>query len=114
MGNWEVGGAYLGEIVGPHWMVGFPEKDSGVEAFRRRKRGSSGHTTVSAGMGLEGMLRLRGILENGGRMVVLVDRSVGRDSVRGDLPWQEVKLSQEPRRILNLDGRAYRSRGDHV
>lgn len=104
MGNWEVGGAYLGEIVGPHWMVGFPEKDAGVEAFRRRKRGNSGHTTVSAGMGLEGMLRLRGILEKGGRMVVLVDRSVGRDSVAVTFLGRKSNFLRSPAVFSTLTG----------
>ena len=59
MGNWEVGGAYLGRSVGPHWIVGFPERDAGVEAFRRERREASGHTTLNVGMGVEGMMGLR-------------------------------------------------------
>src|SRR5512140_2285899 len=71
MGNWEVGGAYLGRIVGPHWIVGFPERDPEVETFRSKKRGSSGHTTLFVGMGLPAMMTLRKALEAGDRMVVL-------------------------------------------
>jgi len=82
MGNWEVGGAFLGGRVGPHWIVGFPERDPEVEAFRRKKRGASGHTTLNVGMGVPGMMALRRALESGGRMVALVDRPVGKDAVR--------------------------------
>jgi lauroyl/myristoyl acyltransferase len=81
MGNWELGGTYLGRSVGPHWIVGFPERDAGVETFRRERRQASGHTTLNVGMGVEGMMGLRRALEAGGRMVVLVDRAIGRDAV---------------------------------
>ncbi len=81
MGNWEVGGAFLGKAIGPHMMVGFPEKDEGVEDFRRAKRETSGHTTLFVGMGVSGMLRLRRGLESGQRMVVLADRALGKDAV---------------------------------
>ncbi|OYW05257.1 MAG: hypothetical protein B7X11_02090, partial [Acidobacteria bacterium 37-65-4] len=57
MGNWEVGGAFLGEAIGPHWMVGLHERDPEVEDFRRAKRDDLGHTTLFVGMGVPGMLR---------------------------------------------------------
>lgn len=81
MGNWEVGGQFLGRAIGPHFMVGFHEQDSGVEDFRRTKREVSGHTTLFVGMGVSGMLRLRAGLETGQRMVVLADRALGKDAV---------------------------------
>jgi KDO2-lipid IV(A) lauroyltransferase len=81
MGNWEVGGEFLGKAIGPHMMVGFPERDEGVEDFRRIKRETSGHTTLFVGMGVSGMLRLRRGLESGQRMVVLADRALGKDAV---------------------------------
>ena len=81
MGNWEVGGAFLGEAIGPHLMVGLHEQDPGVEEFRRAKRDGLGHTTLFVGMGLPGMLRIRRALEAGERMVVLADRAPGKDAV---------------------------------
>jgi KDO2-lipid IV(A) lauroyltransferase len=81
MGNWEVGGAFLGKAIGPHLMVGLHEQDPGVEDFRRAKRDHLGHTTLFVGMGLPGMLRIRRELEAGERMVVLADRALGKDAV---------------------------------
>lgn len=81
MGNWEVGGHYLGRVVGRHWIVGFPESDPGVEAFRAARRAGSGHTTLVARQDLGTMFRLRAALEAGESVVVLVDRAVGSDRI---------------------------------
>lgn len=104
MGNWEVGGDFLGRAVGPHTMVGFPERDAGVETFRQSKRGASGHTTLSVGMGLEGMLRLRRGLESGERMVVLVDRAVGKDCVEVVFRGRPSNFLRSPAVFSHLTG----------
>jgi lauroyl/myristoyl acyltransferase len=93
MGNWEVGGLFLGRTVGPHAVVGFPERDPGVESYRKTKRGSAGLVTLSARSGLATLFRLREILGRGESIVVLVDRSAGADS-------QEVIFRGRPSRFL--------------
>jgi len=79
MGNWEVGGIYLGQMIGRHWIVGFPERDPGVDAFRASRREDSGHATLSARQDLSTVFRLRSALEAGESVVVLVDRAAGSD-----------------------------------
>jgi lauroyl/myristoyl acyltransferase len=104
MGNWEVGGAFLGDAIGPHWMVGFHEQDAGVEDFRRAKRDASGHTTLFVGMGLPGMMQLRRALEAGGRMVVLADRALGRDAVGVDFRGRPSNFLKSPAVFSLLTG----------
>ena len=93
MGNWEVGGLLLGRTVGPHAVVGFPERDPGVESFRKTKRGSAGLQTLSARSGLATLFQLREILGRGESIVVLADRNAGTDS-------QEVVFRGRPSRFL--------------
>ncbi len=104
MGNWEVGGTYLGRTVGPHWIVAFPERDAGVESFRRERRSASGHSTLNVGMGVEGMMRLRHALEAGERMVVLVDRAVGRDAVEVTFVGRRANFLKSPAVFSLLTG----------
>jgi KDO2-lipid IV(A) lauroyltransferase len=81
MGNWEVGGYYIGRVIGHHIMVGFPEQDGGVEKFRQERRQSAGHTTLIARQGLSTLFRLRSALEKGESVVVLADRAVDNDRI---------------------------------
>jgi lauroyl/myristoyl acyltransferase len=81
MGNWEVGGHYIGRVIGHHIMVGFPEQDGGVERFRQERRQSAGHTTLIARQGLSTLFRLRSELERGESVVVLADRAVDNDRI---------------------------------
>ena len=82
MGNWEIGGIALGRDIGPHTVVSFPESDAGVEAFRKKRRLAAGLTTFNAGGGLGNLFGLRSVLARGETVIVLVDRSVGKDSVQ--------------------------------
>lgn len=79
MGNWELGGIFIGGVLGHHWIVGFPERDASVDTFRQARRASAGHTSLSARNGLSTLFRIRAALEAGESIVVLADRSVGED-----------------------------------
>ncbi len=79
MGNWEVGGFFIGGVLGPHWIVAFPERDAAVDSFREARRSAVGHTTLSARSGLSTLVRLRAALEAGESVVVLADRAAGED-----------------------------------
>ncbi|MEJ2368322.1 MAG: lysophospholipid acyltransferase family protein [Acidobacteriota bacterium] len=81
MGNWELGGVVLGKRIGPHWVLAFPERDEGLDRFRRRRRDRAGLVTVHPGEGLDTILHLRRLLEQGRSLIVLVDREVGRDRI---------------------------------
>lgn len=79
MGNWEVGGFYLGQVVGPHWILAFPERDPGVDRLREAKREEFGLTSLHGGRGLGGLMELRHVLARGETVIVLVDRPIGKD-----------------------------------
>jgi KDO2-lipid IV(A) lauroyltransferase len=104
MGNWEVGGLYLGRILGPHCMVGFPESDPGVDAFRETKRSGAGHRTIRARQGLSTPFVLRRLLEEGRSIVVLADRSVDRDRVRVRFRGRPALFLRSPALLSALTG----------
>ncbi|MEW5764799.1 MAG: lysophospholipid acyltransferase family protein [Acidobacteriota bacterium] len=79
LGNWEVGGAFLAASVGPHWILGFPERDPDLERFRSRRRERQGHHYLPADAVLRSLPALRSSLERGESAVILADRAVGRD-----------------------------------
>jgi lauroyl/myristoyl acyltransferase len=81
MGHWEIGGGHMGKTSKRHWVVGFPERDGGVEAFRESWRSSSGHSAIMAGKGLSTPFAVRRALDAGDNVVVLVDRATSRDRV---------------------------------
>lgn len=93
MGNWEVGGLALGRTGAGLTVVGFPERDAGVESFRRAKRSSAGLTSLVARTGLATLFQLRGMLDRGESVVVLADRSAGADS-------QDVVFRGRPSKFL--------------
>jgi len=91
IGNWEVGGFFIGRVVGPHHVVGFPERDRAVEEFREKRRATAGLTTHMARSGLHNLFTLRRVLEGGEAVILLVDRAAGKDRVevrfRGRPAW---------------------------
>lgn len=104
MGNWEIGGAYIGELIGPHWIVGFPERSGEVESFRRGKREETGNMTMSAGGGLASMFRMRKALESGTNLIFLVDRAVGGDGVKVTLRGHPTRFLKSPALLSALSG----------
>ncbi len=104
MGNWEVGGLYLGRILGPHCIVGFPESDPGVDAFREAKRRTVGHRTIRVRQDLSTPFELRRLLEEGGSIVVLADRSVDRDCVRVAFRGRPALFLRSPALLSALTG----------
>lgn len=104
MGNWEIGGAYLGELIGPHWIVEFPERNGEVESFRRGRRKGTGNMTVSAGGGLASLFRMRKALESGMNLIFLVDRAVGRDNVKVTLRGHPTRFLKSPALLSALSG----------
>lgn len=102
MGNWEIGGLALGKNIGPHTAVGFPEQDAGVEAFRKRRRDATGLTTIMAGGGLQNLFRLRAVLDRGETVIMLVDRSVGKDSVQVRLRERSTTFLRSPALLTEL------------
>jgi len=91
LGNWEVGGFFLGRDVGRHHVVTFPERDPEVASFREGRRAQAGVTTHTARAGLHNLFALRSVLVAGEAIVVLVDRAAGKDRVavrfRGRPAW---------------------------
>lgn len=104
MGNWEVGGSFLGSAIGPFCLVGFPEPDAGVEAFRRRKRERGGHRTLIVGRGVSTPFHLRHALDSGESVVVLVDRAVGKDSVEVSFRGRKARFLKSPALLSHLTG----------
>jgi lauroyl/myristoyl acyltransferase len=81
MGSWEIGGRHVGKSSKRYVLVGLPERDERLGDFRESWRSGSGPRTLMAGRGLSTPFALRGALEAGDNVVVLVDRAVGRDRV---------------------------------
>jgi KDO2-lipid IV(A) lauroyltransferase len=105
MGNWEVGGAALGPSEGPQVMVGFPERDPALEAYRRGRREANGQSSVgSGGEGMGILFRLRNVLEEGGSVIVLADRSVGKDGVEVIFRGRRARFLKSPALFSSLTG----------
>ncbi len=102
MGNWEVGGFFIGRAVGPHTVVAFPERDPGVESFRASRRAAAGLTTLSAGQGLHNLFALRRVLERGEAVIALVDRAVGRDRVEVRFRGRRAGFLRSPATLATL------------
>lgn len=81
LGSWEVGGAHIGRSYRRHWVVSYPEMDTGVGDFREAQRQSSGQDTITAGRDSLTPFRLRRALESGENVIVLVDRALRKDRV---------------------------------
>lgn len=104
MGNWEVGGNFIGGVLGPHWIVAFPERDASVDSFREARRSAVGHTTLSARSGLSTLFRLRSALEAGESVVVLADRSVGEDRTEVNFRGRPSGFLKSPALLSTLTG----------
>ena len=104
MGNWEIGGGYMGKTSKRHWVVGVPERDEGVAAFRESWRSSSGHRALMAGEGLATPLAVRRALDAGDNVIVLVDRAVSRDRVQVTFRGRRTFFSRSPALFSALTG----------
>jgi lauroyl/myristoyl acyltransferase len=105
MGNWEVGGAFIGREIGRHWIVGFPERDPALDDYRRRRREASGHVSLNAGQGLGTLFSLRKALEAGDSLIVLADRAVGKDAVSVTFRGRRTPFLKSPALLAQLTGR---------
>lgn len=104
LGNWEVGGAFLAASVGPHWILGFPERDPAMERFRSRRRERQGHRYLPADAVLASLSILRRALERGESVVILADRSVGRDGARVVFRGRPALFLRSPALLAALAG----------
>lgn len=104
MGSWEIGGGHMGRSSKRHWVVGFPERDAKVEAFRESRRASSGHSAIMAGKGLSTPFLVRRALDAGDNVVVLVDRAVSRDSVQVTFRGRRAFFLKSPALFSALTG----------
>ncbi len=104
MGNWEIGGMALGKNIGAHTVVSFPERDAGVETFRQRRRAAAGLATFTAGGGLQNIFDLRSVLARGETVIVLVDRSVGKDGVQVRFRGRSAAFLRSPALLAELAG----------
>ncbi|MEW6756698.1 MAG: lysophospholipid acyltransferase family protein [Acidobacteriota bacterium] len=104
LGNWEVGGAFLAESVGPHWILGFPEPDPGLERFRSRRRERQGHRYLPADAVLQALPALRSSLERGESAVVLADRALGRDRAPVAFRGRPAHFLRSPALLASLAG----------
>ncbi len=102
MGNWEIGGMVLGRDIGPHTVITFPESDAGVEEFRKKRRASAGLTTFTVGGGLGNLFGLRAVLQRGETVIVLIDRSVGKDGVRVAFRGREATFLRSPALLAEI------------
>jgi lauroyl/myristoyl acyltransferase len=102
MGNWEVGGHFIGRVIGHHIIVGFPERDGGVEKFRQERRQSAGHTTLIARQGLATLFKLRSALERGESVVVLADRAVDSDRIEVTFRGRRSNFLKSPALLAQL------------
>jgi len=96
MGNWEVGGLFLGRTLGPHWILAFPELDPGMERLRADKRARAGMHTILRGGGLSGLMEVRSILKKGGTVIVLLERPIGKDSQSVRLRGRRTRFLRSP------------------
>lgn len=104
MGNWEIGGAALAPLEGPVVIAAFPEKDPALEAYRRNRREAYGQSSLGAGESTGSLFRLRRVLEKGGSVIVLVDRSVGKDSVEVVFRGRRSRFLRSPALFSALTG----------
>lgn len=104
MGNWEVGGAFLAESVGPHWILGLPERDPVLERFRSRRRERQGHRYLAADAVLRSLPALRASLERGESAVILADRAVGRDRASVVFRGRRAHFLRSPALLASLAG----------
>lgn len=81
IGNWEMGGAFMKEIGRRVVVVAQPERDEGVENLRKRLRKSYSLETSPSSDGLTGIIARKRFLEEGGILVYLCDRAVGKDRI---------------------------------
>jgi KDO2-lipid IV(A) lauroyltransferase len=104
MGNWEVGGFHLGEILGPHWILAFPERDPGVDRLREAKREEFGLTSLHGGRGVGGLMELRQVLARGETVIVLVDRPIGKDRQEVIYRGRKTPFLRSPGLLAELAG----------
>lgn len=102
LGNWEVGGFFIGGRLGRHHVVSFPEADRGVGAFREARRADAGLVTHVARSGLHNLFDLRSVLEGGESVVVLVDRAAGRDAVEVTFRRRRARFLRSPAVMASL------------
>lgn len=102
LGNWEVGGFFLGNRLGRHHVVSFPEADAGVGDFREARRADAGLVTHTARAGLHNLFTLRSVLEGGESVVVLVDRAAGRDGVEVVFRGRRTRFLRSPAVMASL------------
>jgi lauroyl/myristoyl acyltransferase len=103
MGNWEVGGFFLGGL-GRHWILAFPERDPGVDELRDRKREEFGVARIQGGRGVPGLLELRTVLNRGESIVVLADRPVGKDRQEVLFRGRKAHFLRSPGLLAQLTG----------
>ncbi len=104
MGNWEIGGTALGPVKGPQVIAAFPEKDPALETYRRSRREAYGQSSLAAGESTGSLFRLRRVLEQGGSVIVLADRSIGRDSVEVVFRGRRSRFLRSPALFSALTG----------
>ncbi len=104
LGNWEVGGIYIGKVVGRHYIIGFPERNRRVETLRRAKRQASGNVSLNTGLGPTTPIAIRRILDRGGNVVILVDRAIGKDNVEVRLNGRSTCFVKSPALLSALSG----------
>jgi KDO2-lipid IV(A) lauroyltransferase len=104
MGNWEVGGFYIGGAIGPHWILAFPERDPGMDRLRDAKREQFGLTSLRGGRGVAGLMELRGLLNRGESVIVLCDRPIGKDRNEVTFRGRRTPFLRSPGLLAQLTG----------
>lgn len=104
MGNWEVGGFYLGGNIGPHWILAFPERDPGMDRLRDAKREEFGLTSLHGGRGVAGLMELRAVLNRGESVIVLCDRPIGKDRHEVTFRGRRTPFLRSPGLLAELTG----------
>lgn len=104
MGNWEVGGFYLGGAIGPHWILAFPERDPGVDRLRDSKREAFGLSSLHGGRGVAGLMELRAILNRGESVIILADRAIGKDCQEVSFMGRKAYFLRSPGLLAQLTG----------
>jgi len=104
MGNWEIGGCMIGGMGGDHWVLAFPEKDPGVDRFRVQKRSLAGLETLQRNGRIADLFRLRKIIGEGGSVILLVDRAIGKDRVRVRFRGRDCCFLRSPALLSAMTG----------
>jgi hypothetical protein len=100
VGNWEMGAVTLRDHSLVPAVVGQAELDPNVQEMRQQLRGRLGVESIDIGSSMATAFKVRGAVERGRAVALLVDRAYPEDRALLRLRHPAGVLSAQPRRVL--------------